>query len=172
MDTGTTKACPFCAETIQAAATLCRFCGRNVAHTIAVPAAPAPPPATKKRISPAAFAGIVFGLIVLSCVLLRVTGLGLTLLQAIPGPRVEGWEGHIVADGQTLAARDVPTFDQLGKVSPSEIGKLIDADRAFLIDSGTRVRVLDVQVPRTLVHILDGAHTGENAWVLTTFVDK
>jgi hypothetical protein len=127
----------------------------------------------RKRLSPLAFAGIVVGLIVLSCVILRVTGSGLALLAAIPGPRIEGQQGHIVPTGNdTLAARDVPTFDQLGKVTPGELGKLIDGGRAFLVQSGTRVLVLDVQVPRTHVRFLDGAHSGDDGWVLTTFVQQ
>jgi hypothetical protein len=127
----------------------------------------------KKRLSPLAFAGIVIGVIVLSCVFLSVTGLGLKLLQSAPGPRIEGWEGHIVPTGNdTLAARDMPTFDQLSKVSPADLGKLIDGGQAFLVPAGTRVLVLDVQVPRTHVRFLDGEHTGDDGWVLTTFVQQ
>jgi hypothetical protein len=163
------KFCPHCGTPTTGTMQFCTACGKRVTgEPVAASAQP-----EKKRLSPEKFALIVVLAIVASCVFLNVSGLGLKLLQSAPVPRVEGWEGHIIPTGKdTLAARDVPTFDRLSKVSPAELGTLIDTQKVLLVQSGTRVLVLDVQVPRTHVRFLDGAHSGDDGWVLTTFVQK
>jgi hypothetical protein len=170
MDTGTTKACPFCQQMTATTDHYCRHCGRNIEP--AAPVAVAPAPVKKKSLSPGAFAGIVIGLIALSCVFLSVSGIGLQLLQSTSSVRLEGWEGHIVSDGTTLAARDLNEFEQLATISPAALGRLIDIDQAFVVQAGTRIVVLEVRSARTRVRFLDGEHDGKSAWVLTTFVGK
>lgn len=132
------------------------------------PAAPVAP-----RMSPLKFGAIVVGIIVLLCIFLSVTGLGLRLIAAVPGPRVDGQIGHIAATGpSTLAARDIATYDLIAKSGTERLAAFLADDRIFLVANGTRVKVLEVSAPRTHVQILDGAHTGEDGWVLTTFVQQ
>lgn len=160
------KFCPHCGAERVGAMQFCASCGKRLVGS--EPAAPA-----KKRLSPLKFGAIVVAGLVVLCVFLSATGLGLKLLGAVPGPRVQGMEGHLTSTGpNVLVARDIAAYDQVSTAGSQDLPGLIGADRIFLVTTGTRVRVLQVDVPRSHVQILDGLHASEDGWVLASFVQQ
>lgn len=160
------KTCPHCAETIQAAAVVCRHCNRDLTT---------PPAATKKR-SPLVTAGIVLGTLVLACALFYATGLNRVALSFLPP--MEGQDARLVSTSGSpiIVAADDASFNavagaaQAGNVATSL--RLIDQGRAFLATSGTQVRVLEVGATRTQVQVLSGEHQGKRGLVTPSFVQR
>jgi hypothetical protein len=135
-------------------------------------------PSPKKRLSPLAFAGIVIGAIILSCVFLSVTGLGLKLLQVAPGPPIEGQEGKITVSSGPVAivAADAAAYDaQIADAQTTDTTGLqarLAQGRVFLVPKGTRVLILAVDGSRYQLRVLEGQHAGKTGFVPLTFVQK
>lgn len=110
--------------------------------------------------------GAILG-IVLLCVFLRVTGLGLRLISNI-GPPIEGQTAFIrtPSGGPVLIAVDQAALDEAAGGGDAEA--MQRGGRIFLVPSGTRVRVIDADARGYTVELLDG--TGRRGETAASFV--
>jgi hypothetical protein len=129
-----------------------------------------PVPAKKRRMSPLAFVGLVVGGLVVLCVFLNVTGLGLSLLSAVAGP-LEGEEARLVTGApRVIVGRTQEALNAAGAVTVAELSELEQNGQVFVVANRTRVRVITLGAPYTLIQILDGEHAGSRGYVPTGFV--
>jgi hypothetical protein len=109
------KFCPHCGTATVGEMKFCPSCAKS----IVIGDIPAPSP-SKKPVSPWAVSACIVAGFVLLYSLIHVAH-----LRPVPGPQVVGMGGHIVPPGQdTLAARDIDTFDTLAKVSSDQLDAL------------------------------------------------
>lgn len=133
---------------------------------------------TGKWLSSIPFGWIVIAVVVLSCVSLHITGHGLKLPQILR-PVAEGQEARLVDHGRTVPlCRDLSTFEQvmhLDTEKASDIAQLqhlSETETIYLLESGTRVRVLKAHTRHYLVQILQGAYAGATGYVSAVFVQE
>jgi hypothetical protein len=105
--------------------------------------------------------------LVLLCVFLRVSGLGLRLIANI-GPPIDGQTAFIrtPSGGPALFAVDQAALDEAVKGGDTE--GMLKAGRIFLVPNGTRVKVIDADARGYTVELLDG--TGRRGETAATFV--
>ena len=124
----------------------------------------------KKLTIPTCGAIVVIG-IILFCVLLRVTGLGLYLLSF--GPVVDGQEGRIVTHAPSaIVARDVASLDAVVGAPLERVAEMQTAGQLFLVDENTRVLVLSAGARYDHIQILTGEYAGATGYVPASFISR
>ena len=126
--------------------------------------------ATAKR-NRTKFTLIVIGGIVLLCVFLSVSGLGLRILR-VAGPPIDGQEAFIRVDTPSaIVALDMAALQQAAAGVSGETLLAMEADgRIFLVGNGTRVRVVYADARAYHVQIIDGESAGKQGYTLASFV--
>lgn len=143
-----TKQCPFCAETIQAAAVVCRYCGRDLAEK---PAAPVPTPKPRRGITP-------IGIIITAVLAIVLVGGGLYALNGFSldtscahqaqafldqiQPIARQWDDATALAGQTSRVSLAPQVDKLQAIRrqtqelmPPECAKDVQANLVASMDA-------------------------------------
>jgi hypothetical protein len=116
------------------------------------------------------FTLIVIGGIVLLCVFLSVSGLGLRILR-VAGPPIDGQEAFIRVDTPSaIVALDMVALQQAAAVRGETLLAMEADGRIFLVRNGTRVRVVYADARAYHVQIIDGESAGKQGYTPASFV--
>ena len=113
----------------------------------------------------------IIGGVILLCVFLYASGLGLRLIANI-GPPVDGQEAFIRVDTPSaIVALDMAALQQAAAGVSGETLLAMEADgRIFLVGNGTRVRVVYADARAYHVQIIDGDSAGKQGYTPASFV--
>lgn len=175
------KACPMCAETVKAAAKVCRFCG----HSFEKPKKGKPSPQSLS-------AGIRTGCLAVLGIFIVLAIISSFLNDTDPDPQSSSRTnspgaatletGDIVvlrwADSNTngFLAVDDEAWDQMFEAinAKDEIGlqALVLNGAVYNVRSGTKARILDIAFANYKVRLQDGPNAGIAGWVVREFVQS
>jgi zinc-ribbon domain len=163
--------CQQCGGEIPAGSKFCPKCGRPFDLTIS--------PAQRKKRHQANPVGRAVGIILAVGLVFGLFALGRAGSSRSPAansPNV-GEQGRIASGAKTvIAAVDDASFDQVVKSQQAHdqtgLTVLILSGKAFFIDEGTRVLVIDRSTFRRKVRTLEGPAVGRAGWIPAEWVKR
>jgi len=158
-----TKKCKYCKESIAKEANVCRFCRKKQYLSL----------------------GQVFIIIIIGMITLPIV---MTIISSNTSPSPSsttqlstdlrvGDTGTIKSSsGSLLVALTRSDAKEVISLSVAKdtlgVSKMVLDGRVMLVDSGTKIRVIDTDLFYTNVRILEGKYYGESGWLPNEFVSK